>query len=221
MGLADRDDAELRGYYAARALEYDRVYLKPERQSDLRLIEAWLPQALAGRTVLELACGTGYWSVLIREHCARLVSLDANEETLAIARARPRGESIEWLQGDAYQLPHLGREFNGAFAGFWWSHVPLDRQQSFLQGWHAALVPGAVVVLLDNRFVAGSSTPISERDAQGNTYQHRALANGSTHRVLKNFPTERQLRMALEPWADEVEVVEWVHYWAVRYRLRA
>ena len=33
----------MQGYYAARAPEYDRVYLKPERQADLRAIEAWLP----------------------------------------------------------------------------------------------------------------------------------------------------------------------------------
>jgi len=43
---------------------------------------------------------------------------------------------------------------------------------------------------MDNRYVDGSSTPISERDADGNTYQRRRLADGSDNRVLKNFPTE-------------------------------
>jgi demethylmenaquinone methyltransferase/2-methoxy-6-polyprenyl-1,4-benzoquinol methylase len=52
-------------YYAARAAEYDRVYLKPERQADLRQIEAWLPVRFAGRSVLEVACGTGHWTRLI------------------------------------------------------------------------------------------------------------------------------------------------------------
>ena len=49
-------------------------------------------------------------------------------------------------------------------------------------------------MLLDNLFVAGSSTPISERDDDGNTYQTRKLRDGTTHRVLKNFPTESELR---------------------------
>ena len=32
----------MQAYYAARAAEYDRIYQKPERQADLRAIEAWL-----------------------------------------------------------------------------------------------------------------------------------------------------------------------------------
>jgi hypothetical protein len=48
--------------------------------------------------------------------------------------------------------------------------------------------------MLDNRYVEGSSTPVTERDAEGNGYQSRKLADGSTHLVLKNFPTEAELR---------------------------
>ena len=44
----------MQSYYALRANEYDRVYLKPERQADLRQIEQWLPSVLAGATVLEV-----------------------------------------------------------------------------------------------------------------------------------------------------------------------
>jgi len=50
----------MQDYYAARATEYDKVYAKHERQADLRQIEQWLPSVLAGRSVLEVACGTGY-----------------------------------------------------------------------------------------------------------------------------------------------------------------
>ena len=39
--------SELQSYYRSRAPEYDRVYLKPERQADLRDIERWLPRKLA------------------------------------------------------------------------------------------------------------------------------------------------------------------------------
>lgn len=80
-----------------------------------------------------------------------------------------------------------------ALAGFWWSHVPLERIPAFLQSLHATLAPGARVVMLDNRYVAGSSTPIAECDAAGNSYQQRLLADGSVHRVLKNFLTREDL----------------------------
>ena len=55
-------------YYAARAPEYDLVYAKPERQSDLRAIEAWLPPVLGQGSVLEVACGTGYWTRCFAPH---------------------------------------------------------------------------------------------------------------------------------------------------------
>lgn len=47
-------------YYADRAGVYDRIYARPERQPDLRILEADIPSALAGREVIEVACGTGY-----------------------------------------------------------------------------------------------------------------------------------------------------------------
>ena len=52
----------MRNYYARRAGYYERVYLKPERQRDLRTMEAWLPSMFVGRRVLEVACGTGWWT---------------------------------------------------------------------------------------------------------------------------------------------------------------
>ena len=49
--------------------------------------------------------------------------------------------------------------------------------------------PGARVVILDNRFVAGSSTPIARADATAIPTRCAALDDGSVHEVLKNFPT--------------------------------
>jgi demethylmenaquinone methyltransferase/2-methoxy-6-polyprenyl-1,4-benzoquinol methylase len=95
--------------------------------------------------------------------------------------------------------------------------VPRARLRGFLHGLHACLEPGARVVFLDNRFVPGSSTPVSEEDAQGDTWQQRRLDDGSTHRVLKNFPTEAQLREAVAGLATDVRITTWGHYWALEY----
>ena len=58
-------DASLRDYYAARAAEYERIYDKPERQQDLAAMRAAVPPLFTGRDVLEIACGTGWWTRLI------------------------------------------------------------------------------------------------------------------------------------------------------------
>jgi len=45
----------MREYYQRRAAVYERVYFKPERQDDLRAMEAVLPALFAARSVLEVA----------------------------------------------------------------------------------------------------------------------------------------------------------------------
>lgn len=214
-------DRLMHDYYAARAPEYDRVYLKPERQADLDAIRRWLPPRFAGRSVLEVACGTGYWTRYLAPVASGLLAVDASPETLQIARTRVAPGDVEFVVGDAYRLPAAAHGFQSAFAGFWFSHIPKDRVREFLTHLHRALVPGAKVVFLDNRFVEGSSTPISRRDAQGNTYQMRHLADGSTHRVLKNFPSRLELSEAIGGIGTDFEFHQWQYYWAMEYAVAA
>ncbi|RYF67940.1 MAG: class I SAM-dependent methyltransferase [Comamonadaceae bacterium] len=209
----------MQDYYAARAHEYDRIYAKPERQSDLRRMESWLPQALADRSVLELACGTGYWTQFYAPAASRVVALDSSPETLDIARARVP-PNVQLLTGDAYQPPQAVMAFDAAFAGFWWSHIPLQRIPAFLERLHAVLQPGARVIFLDNRFVPGSSTPLAERTPEGDTWQQRKLQDGSTHRVLKNFPTAEFLLGTVEPYAVAASYRQWTYFWALDYTLK-
>ena len=212
--------AELVDYYRRRAREYEAIYAKPERQDDLAFLKKYLPERLAGRRVLEVACGTGYWTVLVARTAASIVAVDAAEEPMRIAMSKDYGErNVHFELADAYALAaDLGR-FDGALACFWWSHIPLSRIDDFLGSLHRVLEPGARVLLMDNRYVEGNSTPIAERDAEGNTYQLRPLADGSTNRVLKNFPTEAELRAALAPQAREFSYRALDYYWVVEYTL--
>jgi demethylmenaquinone methyltransferase/2-methoxy-6-polyprenyl-1,4-benzoquinol methylase len=208
----------MQSYYAARASEYDRVYQKPERQSDLRQIEQWLPSLLSGAKVLEVACGTGYWTQFIAQVASTVVAIDSAQETIQIAQQRVNSTNVLFQVGDAYSLAGTTRSFDAAFAGFWFSHVPLERQREFLAGLNAALAPGARVVLLDNLFVQGSSSAIAEQDGIGNTYQYRKLDDGSTHRVLKNFPTDAQLYgLTAEGLGEVAAYRRWQYYWAFEY----
>jgi hypothetical protein len=49
-------------YYNKRLQEYETVYTKPERQADLNALLARLQTDMSRREVLELACGTGWWT---------------------------------------------------------------------------------------------------------------------------------------------------------------
>ncbi len=211
----------MRDYYARRAGVYERVYFKPERQAELRAIEAWLPLCFGGRRVIEVACGTGWWTAHGARDCASWLATDLNPETMAIARTKPLPpDKVRFATVDAYTLAGLeGQTFDAAFAGCWWSHVPLARLPGWLQLLHAHLEPGARVVMLDNRFVQGQSTPISRRDAEGNTYQLRELDDGSVHEVLKNFPRAEDAIAALGPKARDARWITHEHYWILSYAL--
>lgn len=207
---------ELVDYYRRRAAEYEAIYAKPERQADLAVLRRTIPAMLRGARVLEIACGTGYWTQLVAGVAAHVVATDLAEEPMRIARSKPYSRQPRFELCDAYSLPESLGRFEAALAVFWWSHVPRQRIGEFLASLHARLEPGARVVLMDNRFVEGSSTPISEIDAQGNTYQLRRLGDGSQVRVLKNFPAEAELRAQL-PAALNLEMLE--YYWLADYRL--
>ncbi len=211
----------LRAYYAQRADSYERVYLKPERQADLRALEAALPAAFAGRRVLEVACGTGWWTPHGARDALAWLATDINPETLAVAGRKPLPACVRLAEVDAHRWTGLGTQtFDAAFAGFWWSHLPLQRLAGWLESLHVRLEPGAIVLMLDNRYVEGSSTALSRRDEHGNTYQQRALDDGSLHEVLKNFPGREQALAVLGPRATDPQWTEHGHYWVLRYRLR-
>lgn len=209
-------------YYSRRAHEYERIYHKPERQVDLVHLREHLREEVAGRRVLELACGTGFWTSAIADCADAIHATDAGEEVLVIARAKQLNPArVTFALGDAYHPAAPAPDFDAGLAFFWWSHIPHARLAEFLMSFHAALKPGARIVFADNRFVEGSSTPISRTDAEGNTYQLRRLDDGGTHEVLKNFPSADELRSVLAPYADNIKVTIFDYFWCVTYDAKA
>ncbi len=208
-------------YYARRAREYERIYQKPERQEDLRTLRKSVGQLLAGKKVFEIACGTGYWTEVISHTAATVTATDINEEVLEIARAKGlAADKVIFQRADVFALPEYPQLFTGGLAAFWWSHVPKSQRRSFLTHWHRAFAPGARLVMLDNVYVPGSSTPIARTDTEGNTYQNRTLDDGSGREVIKNFPTEAELRADLEESGTEITVQFLPYFWVTSYTLR-
>ncbi|MFT3735485.1 MAG: class I SAM-dependent methyltransferase [Rhodocyclaceae bacterium] len=215
------DSAEvMKSYYSARASYYDAVYEKPERAADIAFLCEHLPDRLHGREVLEVACGTGFWSQHIAPACTRYVATDGVAEPLAIVRERLRGVTDECHVADAYALPQTLGRFNGAFSGLWLSHVPVAQRREFFDSLHALLLPGARVVLIDNSAVQCNDFPIVETDVDGNTWQQRPLRDGTTHRVLKNFPVEAELRdMVAFAGAQSCHYLSLDNFWYFEYEL--
>ncbi|MDB6154956.1 MAG: hypothetical protein JWL90_3409 [Chthoniobacteraceae bacterium] len=63
-------------YYSRRAAEYERIYEKPERQEALAELGVRLRGLLADQRVLELACGTGYWTAIIAHSAQSVMAIE-------------------------------------------------------------------------------------------------------------------------------------------------
>lgn len=209
---------KLASYYAQRATEYEQIYARADRRLGVELLKEKLPGLFAGRRVLEIACGTGYWTEAIAARAGGVDALDFNEETLVVARLKKiAAEKVTFFRGDAYALPHFGRHHDALFAGFWWSHVPLERLDAFLRGAIAAVAPGALLVFADNLYIEGSSTPTSRIDAYGNNFTMRRLNDGSRHEVLKNFPSEPELRARIASHGTDFRYQILDCYWLMSF----
>jgi demethylmenaquinone methyltransferase/2-methoxy-6-polyprenyl-1,4-benzoquinol methylase len=213
---------ELRNYYAARATEYDddRRY-PPERAADISYLRSTIPCQFTGRRVIDVACGTGSWTGLISRYATNVVGVDVNQSVLDIARRRPALESTNLTASDAYCLGKELGTFNAAFVGFWISHVPRSRLFEFLASLHRRLEPGAMVMMVDNSEALCKTIPISDRDAEGNTFQSRKLADGSSFRILKNFLTASELTTYTAPFGVNAHFRELEHFWILMYESAA
>ena len=202
-------------YYRARAplLRYEN--LSPETTRVLEAYGEYIGRKLAGRSVLEVACGTGFWTQMLAQHAREVVATDAAPEMLTFARARSYpGSNVQLSLRDAYSLDSLQRVFDGGFHFQWISHVPRSRLSDFFQVFHERLAPGAIVVFGDNKDQG------DQPDAEGNLYQDRALPDGSRHRVIKNWPRIEELRNLLSPYSERVEIEQFEKDWFVCYTLR-
>ncbi len=206
-------------YYARRASEYEEIYRRPERQADLQLLREELRAFCRGRRLLEVACGTGYWTAQAAQ-CGHVCATDAVEQVLAIARAKGlEPERAVFVRADAFALDVVEGDFDAAFAGFWWSHVRRRQLPVFLAGLHRRLGPDREVLFFDNRFVAGSSTPLS-RMADGDSFQERRLADGERYEVVKNFPSADEVRDTISRAGGRKPVVrELQYFWLARYEV--
>ena len=208
------------GYYARRALEYEKIYQKPERQQDIPRIIDYLRTELSELNVLEIACGTGYWTQYIAQSARSILATDINKEVLELAERKDYlRKNVRVEIADIYKLDNIKDNFDAGCGCFIWSHIPTQRLAEFLRVAHQKIRQNGKVVFIDNLYAPGSSTPIGKQDNEGNTYQVRKLADGTEHMVLKNFPDEDFIRKQLGKIAKDVKFQKLQYYWLLSYQL--
>jgi ubiquinone/menaquinone biosynthesis C-methylase UbiE len=103
------------GYESKRFSGGGRLVDRREKQA---VLSALAP--LQNRKVLEIACGTGRFTVMLAEEGANIVGLDISAAMLQEAREKARAEGVddhlEFMRGDAARLPFPDDHFDTVFA---------------------------------------------------------------------------------------------------------
>jgi len=211
-------------YYRARAGEYDEWFLRQGRHdrgpewnrrwfSELEQVRGELDRFRPAGEVLELACGTGLWTVDLARHAAGITAVDVSPEVLEINRARLResrpeipvryvlADLFDWRPDHAYDV---------VFFGFWLSHVPHRRFFAFWDLVRSALRPGGRVFFVDS---LRAETPAEEERRSRTPEAHttiRRLNDGREFRIVKIFhdPEVLEARLADMDWRFSVRGTE-------------
>ncbi len=211
-------NSDLISYYKDRAKEYDKLYDRPDRQDGLLRASQILQDIFADKTVFEIACGTGYWTQRIASTAKNILATDINDAVLDIARSKDYPlNKVEFQNADIFNIERK-QIYESLFGGFIWSHIKMQELSRFIDINNSLVEKGGVVVFMDNNYVEGSNLPITDRDEFGNTYQTRMLEDGSTHKVLKNFPTEEFILQLLKDKATEIVFARLQYYWILKYK---
>ncbi|MBS1731633.1 MAG: class I SAM-dependent methyltransferase [Bacteroidetes bacterium] len=211
-------NTDLITYYKDRAKEYEKIYLKPERQDDLLSSTTILQELFANKSVIEIACGTGYWTEKISKSANSIFATDINKTVIEIAEQKDFSNAqVTFGLADIFNFKP-DNKYDSLFGGFIWSHIQLQDLDKFLNTVNKFVLPGGTIVFIDNNFVEGSNHSITNIDEQGNSFQTRKLDNGTTHLVLKNFPTENFLRKKLSNIATDIQFINLTYFWILSYR---
>jgi demethylmenaquinone methyltransferase/2-methoxy-6-polyprenyl-1,4-benzoquinol methylase len=203
-------------YYRARASEYDQWWGR-EGQYDhgpewnkrwfadveevRRSLRAFGPR---GR-VLELACGTGWWTRELVKYPTSVTALDSSPETLELNRARVRSSDVRYVQTDVFRWQPDDR-YDLAFFSFWLSHVPPERFEAFWQLVASALEPGGRVFFVDSlRSERSGGRKQPAIDGRSVTVRRR-LNDGREFRVVKVYYSPEDLAGRLQDLGWNIQV---------------
>ena len=208
-------------YYASSTQAADAALSRAERAQDLARVRERIAALVEGQTVLELACGTGYWTEVIAAGAERVLATDVLDEMIERAQRRrlPEGK-VTFRRVDGLDLPDDLGTFSCVFIGFWWSHLKRDEQDALLGQLRARLGPNVTLVLLDDAYVEGSSTTVARTDAQGNTYEIVTSPDGERFELPKNYPADSALRKRLGGDVREIRIERLTYYWMLTCRLK-
>lgn len=208
-------------YYALLGEAVEDKYLEPDMDEDIDDMSIHLGNLLAGHTVLELGCGTGFWTEVAAESALSVLAVDINANLVDIARERPMAEDkVSFRVADALDLPEDIGKFSAVLVSFLWSHLNKKEQEQLLATLKKRLGKDVLLVILDDSFVEGFSETIARTDADGTTYEILTTPEGERFEVAKSYQSDSALRKRLGNVGKEIKIERVEFFWILTCRLK-
>ena len=208
--------AEQRAYYGVLAPDYlDQVSDLPGGAELTDALDAFRPTG----SVLDLACGPGTWTPQLLRHASDVTAVDASPEMLAVAASRvPDGAPVRFVEADLFTW-EPDRRYDVVFMGFWLSHVPAGRFESFWALVAAALAPQGRVFFADDRY----RTPEELIEGPASSTIQRRTPDGAAYRIVKvpYEPADLERRLRELGWDITVAPTAGPLFWGAGNRAGA
>lgn len=203
-------------YYRARAHEYDTSSMPPPEddrtRQGMKLLQALRRFGPSG-DVLEIACGTGQWTVeLALNTVATITAVDSSPEMIDLARSKIGDDRrVSFIQADVFAWAPP-RRYDVVFFGNFLSHVPPGSFKSFWSTVERALAPQGRVFFVDERADVWRRLRWSAPDVP---LEDRDLSDGRVFRAVKVYwePDELQTRLSSLGWDITVTATGDAFYW--------
>ena len=214
--IQDQLLAEQRAYYSTLAPQYlDQGLDLPGGAELADALDAFRPEG----SVLELACGPATWTRQLLGHASDVTAVDASAEMLAIAAGRvPGGAPVRFVAADLFTW-EPDRRYDVVFMGFWLSHVPAGRFESFWALVASALAPQGRVFFADDRY----RTPEELIEGPASSTIQRRTPDGAAFRIVKvpYEPADLERRLRELGWDITVTPTAGPLFWGAGNRAGA
>lgn len=188
---------ELFDYYNERAPEYEEFYdghtsarkIDPALiRKEIAEIKEILPDYVKG-SILDVACGTGYWLPYYYKDCPRITLVDQSENVLSECRKKIAelgiADKTEVLRADIFSHRFTPQKFDTVLIAFLISHFSDEEIDGLLESVRAAVNPGGSFIFIDNIW-----NEMVESFAFRKYGTHtRYLKDGRQFRILKRYFT--------------------------------
>jgi ubiquinone/menaquinone biosynthesis C-methylase UbiE len=155
-------------------------------------------QFVAGKRVLDAACGEGYGSALLGTVATNVVGVDIDPATVAHAGERyGKGDSIRFLTGSCAALPLPDASVDAVVSFETIEHLDAADQPKMLAEFARVLAPdGLLIISSPNKRLYSD-----ERSYVNEFHRHELYREGLATLLAPSFPAQSWYHQRVSPWS--------------------